>query len=150
MNTSELEAKRAEIDAEIRQQQQAEAMSAWRQAQADARSARDQAEEAVRSFHRAEAAALAFERECEKVRLEIEEHNLAQPQPDSFPTVEEQARWSAESARLSTLLTVTMRARRLGLADIRERARLEAVKTNELLQSLAYAERVLRTRTLEI
>jgi hypothetical protein len=150
MNTFELETKRAEIDAEIRQQQQHARVSAWRQAQADARSARDQAEEAVRSFRRAEAAALAFERECEKVRLEIEEHNLAQPQPDDFPTVEEQARWSAESARLSTLLTVTMRARRLGLADIRERARLEAVKANEALQSLAYAERVLRTRTLEI
>src|ERR1043166_5693363 len=128
---SDLINQRAVIDQQIAQEQHAQAMMAGEQAKQQAREAKRRVVTLRRAFREAEAAWARYEHECEQVRLEIESHNAQRPDLDDFPTAEELAAWRAEHQRLNTLLCVTMRAQRLDLANIKERARMDMLAAEQ-------------------
>lgn len=146
--TSTLQAQRNAIDQQIAQEQHAEAMTAWEQAKKQAREGEAKVGELRRVFNKSAAQWAAYEKECDQVRQSLELHLAQRPAPDDFPLAEELTAWEEKRARLHKLLTVSMRARRLDLANVMEHDRQELLKADQIFISLAYAERVARTKAL--
>jgi hypothetical protein len=143
---SDLINQRVAIDQQIAHEQHTQAMTAWEQTQQRAREAKRKLVTLRRAFREAEAVWARYEQECEQVRLEIENHAAQRPDPDDYPTEAELEAWQVEHQRLTTLLCVTMRARRLDLASIKERARMDMLTAEQEYEQLAYAERNARTK----
>jgi hypothetical protein len=146
---SNLHAQRTAIDEQIARESRAEAITLWEAAKAQARAAKQHVGKMRRVFNESAAAWSAYEKECTLVLHALETHVANQPADDDFPTAEELRAWEEKRARLQQLLTVSMHAHRLELASVMEQNRCEVLQADQNYITLAYAERVARTKALE-